>query len=57
MKASTFSGNRVGERARILAHRPIENREEGEFVFVDIDAHGFGRLEGGARAQDLAQSG
>ncbi len=46
----------VGERARVLAHRPIEDGEEGELVLVDVDAHGFGRLERGAGAQDLAQS-
>ena len=42
---------RVGERLGVLAHRPIEDREEGELVLVDVDAHRLGRLERGAGAQ------
>ena len=47
---------RVRQRARVVAHRPIEDREEGQLVLVDIDSHGLGRLERGAGAQDFAQS-
>ena len=47
---------RVGERARILPHRPIQQREEGELVLVDIDAHRLAGLERGAGGEHLAQS-
>ena len=46
---------RVRERLHVLAHRPIQDREEGKLVLIDIDAHRIGRLERGARAQHLAQ--
>jgi hypothetical protein len=45
---------RVGERLCILAHGPIENREEGQLVLVDVDAHGFGGFERRPRLQHLA---
>ena len=45
---------RVGEGLSVLAHRPVQNREEGELVLVDVDAHGLGGLERGAGGQHLA---
>src|SRR5581483_9428456 len=47
---------RVGERLRVVAHRPIEDGEEGQLVLVDVHADRVGRLERGPRAKHLAQA-
>ena len=48
---------RVRQRLGVFRHRPIEDREEGQVVVVDVDAHRLAGLERGARGEHLAQSG
>ena len=44
----------VGERLGVLADRPVQKREERKLVLVDVDAHGLGGLQRGARGEHFA---